>query len=424
MDLELPEKFLPLLEPWRYKVAYGGRDGGKSWTIGRTLLALGLKSPLRILCAREVQRSIKDSVYKLLVDQIERLGLTDYYEILSQEIRGRNGTLFLFAGLSDQTAASLKSYEGVDIVWCEEAQTLSKGSLRVLIPTIRKKGSEIWMTFNPGMDTDEVYKRFVLETPDDCALMQVNWYDNPWASEALESERERLRATDPDEFAHVWEGQCKPAVEGAIYYREVSALRAAGRLCNVPYDPMLRVHVVCDLGFNDYMSLLLCQRLGSEIRVIKYIEDRQRFIPSYSQELRELGMNWGTLWLPHDGANNYVQGESAYNQFTKLGWHCEIVDDIGLEQGIRKAREVFHRVVIDKTQASELLNRLGRYRRRINGSGQATTPMHDDESHGADGFRYLSIVADQFDNGGGSESAAEFYGAFKSNPMGNIRMLQ
>lgn len=394
-------------------MAYGGRDGGKSWQFARTLLVMAAQKPLRVLCAREVQRSIRDSVYKLLVDQIETLGLSDCYEVLSNEIRGLNGSIFLFSGLSDQTSASLKSFESIDVCWLEEAQTISKASLRVLIPTIRKMGSEIWLTFNPSMDTDEVYRRFVTDTPSDCVLMQVNYTDNPWASKALESERERLLASDPDEFNHVWLGHCKAAVEGAIYYREVSALRAQNRLCNVPYDPMLRVHVVVDLGFNDYMALILCQRLGSELRIIRYIEDRQRFIPSYSQELRELGLNWGTLWLPHDGKQNHVTGESAEAQFRKLGWQVEIVDDIGIEQGIRKAREVFPRVVIDKTNASELLNRLGRYRRRVMSDGQATTARHDDASHGSDGFRYACIVAEQMMNEGSGVDPREFYSAFR-----------
>lgn len=398
MELQIPEKFRPLWSPCRYKVAFGGRDAGKSWQFARTLLVMGVQRPLRVLCAREVQRSIRDSVYRLLVDQIEALGLGGCYEVLSQEIRGVNGSQFLFTGLSDQSVASLKSYEGVDICWIEEAQTISKQSLRVLVPTIRKAGSEIWVTFNPSMDTDEIYQRFVVKTPSDCVLMAVNWDDNPWASKALESERERLRVSDPDEYAHVWLGHCRPAVEGAIYYREVSALRASGRLCNVPYDPMLRVHVVCDLGFNDYMSLLLVQRLGSEIRVIRYIEDRLRYIPSYSQELRDLKLNWGRMWLPHDARQRHVTGESAEAQFRKLGWQVSIVEDVGIEQGIRKAREVFPRVYIDRENACELLNRLGRYRRRVNSEGRASLPVHDDESHGSDGFRYLCQVADQFQN--------------------------
>jgi phage terminase large subunit len=167
---------------------------------------------------------------------------------------------------------------------------------------------------------------------------------------------------------------------------------------------MLKVHVVADLGFNDYMSLILVQKLASEVRVIRYIEDRKRDIPSYSQELKDLKLNYGTVWLPHDAratsltaASNPI-GATAQEQFQNLGWTVQIVPNINVEQGIRKAREVFPRVHIDNTEATELLNRLGRYRRHIKPDGQATIPVHDDQSHGSDGFRYMALVADQMTN--------------------------
>jgi phage terminase large subunit len=167
---------------------------------------------------------------------------------------------------------------------------------------------------------------------------------------------------------------------------------------------MLRVHVVADLGFNDYMSLLLVQRLSSEIRIIRYIEDRKRDIPSYSVELKELKYNFGKVWLPHDAkaatltaASNPI-GATAQEQFQNLGWDTEIVPNINVEQGIRKTREIFSRVHIDNTEATELLNRLGRYRRHVKPDGQATIPVHDDQSHGSDGFRYMALIADQMTN--------------------------
>lgn len=395
---QFPEKLGFLFKPARYKIAYGGRDGAKSWSFARALLLEGAEQPLRIGCFREVQKSIKDSVHRLLSDQVEALGLGRFYQILRDGIKAPNGTEFLFSGLSTLTRESIKSYEGLDRVWVEEAQSTSKGSWDILEPTIRKPGSEIWASFNPEMDTDETYKRFVLNPPPDAVVVNINWSDNPWRSKVLDAQRERMEREAPDDYAHIYGGQCRPAVEGAIYYKEVSALRSGGRFCNVPYDPMLKVHVVVDLGFNDYMSLILTQRLGSEIRVIRYIEDRQRYIPSYHQELSDLHLNYGTLYLPHDGKAKHVTGSSAQEQFEQLNWKVEIVEDIGIEQGIRKAREIFPRVLIDKTHAPDLLSRMGRYRRRVNSEGQASTPVHDDESHGADGFRYLSIVADQMSN--------------------------
>ena len=408
---EFPEKLSFLFKPHRYKVAYGGRDGAKSWSFARALLILGAEKPLRIGCFREIQKSIRDSVHKLLSDQIEDLGLSSIYQVLQNEIRGINGTEITFSGLSSLTRDSIKSYEGLDIAWVEEAQSVSKRSWDILIPTIRAPESEIWASFNPDMDTDNTYQRFVVNTPRNAKVIKINFDDNPWRSRVLDEEREQMKLESPDDYEHIYLGECRPAIEGAIYYNEVSKLRSTGRLANVPYDPMLKVHVITDLGFNDYMSLLLVQRLGSEIRIIRYIEDRQRYIPSYSQELNDLKLNYGKLYLPHDGKAKHVTGSSAQEQFESLGWDVEIVNDIGIEQGIRKAREIFPRVIIDKGNASELLNRLGRYRRRVNAEGQGSTPLHDDESHGADGFRYLSIVADQLSNE--ETSIEDPYAAFR-----------
>jgi phage terminase large subunit len=404
VDYPIPYKFGPFLKPKRFKIAKGGRDSGKSWTIAQLLLLEGASRPIRVGCFREVQKSLKDSVYTLLLDQIKRLDLADFYTATREEIRGQNGTSFVFSGLSLQTKDSLKSFEGLDYAWVEEAHSVSQGSWDVLTPTIRKPGSEVWASFNPELDTDPVYQMFVAKPRDDTVVVSVNWYDNPWKSDALDSERAAMKRDDPEKYAHIYEGQCRPAVEGAIFYKEVSALRSSGRFHAVPYDPMLKVHVVADLGFNDYMSLLLVQRLASEVRVIRYIEDRKRDIPSYSQELKEMKHNFGTVWLPHDArattltaASNPI-GATAEEQFRNLGWDVQIVPNINVEQGIRKTREVFPRVHVDSTNAAELINRLARYRRHVKPDGQATIPVHDDASHGADGFRYLALVADQMTN--------------------------
>lgn len=411
MQIDLPRKAVETLVPLetasgkrvRFRVLHGGRDGAKSHSIARMLLARGRAKPERILCTREIQKSIAESVHQLLKDLISEMGLEDFYEVQQHYIKGANGTQIAFHGLSGQTAMSIKSFEGTTICWVEEAQTISKRSWDLLEPTIRAPNSEIWVSFNPDMDTDETYRRFVTNPPDDAIVMQINWNDNPWRSAVLDAAREKMLREAPEDYAHIYGGACRPAVDGAIYFKEVAALRN-GRLTNVPYDPMLKVHVVVDLGFNDYMALILVQRLGSEIRVIRYIEDRMRDIPSYSQELHDLKLNFGRIYLPHDGkartliSSNNPHGSSAEKQFQKLGWKVEIVDNLEIEQGIRKTREVFPRVIVDRANAVELVNRLGRYRRRVNSEGQASTPVHDDQSHGSDGFRYLAIVADQMSN--------------------------
>lgn len=210
---DLPEYAAPLFEPNRYKVVYGGRGAARSWSAARALLILGAQRPLRILCARELQKSIRDSVHRLLADQIELLGLP--YQVLQTEIRHANGTLFLFEGLR-YNVTKIKSLEGVDIAWVEEAERVSKESWDVLIPTIRKEGSEIWITFNPDQETDPTYQRFVLDPPPGAWVRKVSWRDNPWFPDELDAERRYLMRVDPDAAAHVWEGGTRQATDAQV----------------------------------------------------------------------------------------------------------------------------------------------------------------------------------------------------------------
>ena len=195
IHLTLPEKLEPLYQPRRYKVMHGGRGGGKSHGVAQVLLDMGARNALRILCAREIQKSMRDSVHRLLKDYIVKLGLQSFYEVLDNEIRGSNGTLFLFSGLQSHTVDSIKSFEGADIVWVEEAHGVSKKSWDVLTPTIRKEGSEIWMTLNPDMETDETYQRFIASKSTDTWVCEVNWRDNPWFPEVLNQERLKAKRT-------------------------------------------------------------------------------------------------------------------------------------------------------------------------------------------------------------------------------------
>ncbi len=398
---QFPEKLGFLLnEQHRYKVAYGGRDGAKSWSFAKALLALGAEKPLRIGCFREVQRSIKDSVHKLLSDQIESMGLSKLYQVLQTEIRGINGTEIVFSGLSSQTRDSIKSFEGLNIAWVEEAQSVSKRSWDILVPTIRAPDSEIWVSFNPDMDTDDTYQRFIVKNPPDSKVVKINYTDNPWASKVLDAERAQMMEQSPADFAHIYLGECRPAVEGAIYFNEVSQLRSSSRVCNVPYDPLLKVHRVWDLGWNDYMSVLFVQRQASEVRVIRYVEDNHKTYAQFIAEFDRFGYRYGIDWIPHDGrAKSPESGRSPEMILQQLGCTVEIVEDIGLENGIKAARMLFPRIYVDRENAGEIVTRLGRYRRRIHAeTGTATTPVHDDDSHGADAFRYLAVVADQLTN--------------------------
>lgn len=399
MAYSLPPKLEPFeKQPARYKVAYGGRGSGKSWSIARLLLDFGVRSRIRVLCAREIQRTISESVHQLLRDQIGALGLSDFYTVTDTAIRGANGTEFYFAGLRSQDAHKLKSFEGVDICWVEEGQVVSKRSWDILLPTIRKPLSEIWVSFNPELDSDETYQRFVVHAPENAIVIKLNYSDNPWFPSVLEQERLALKARDEEAYRNVWEGECRSSVEGAIYAKEVAALYESGRVRPCAYDPLLPVHTVWDLGWNDCTAIVLVQR-AAEIRVIGYIEDTHRTLAEYVAQLKALPYVWGSDWLPHDGrAKDFKSGKSAEEMMRAMGREVRIVDNLDVETGIKAARMVFPRCYFDPS-AERLLHCLKRYRRTINQTtNEPGPPLHDDSSHGADAFRYMAVCVDQMGN--------------------------
>lgn len=399
-----PKKLRFLFSPARYKVARGGRGSGKSWGFARALLIQASQRTLRVLCTREVQKTIQQSVHQLLKDQIAELGLGSQFEVLQTEIRGKNGSAFYFSGLSDQTAESLKSFEGIDMVWAEEAHAITKRSWEILIPTIRKPGSEIWVTYNPQLDSDDTHQRFVVQPPPDCVSVEMNYVDNPWFPEVLERERLHAKATMPEaDYDHIWEGKCRPAVEGAIFFAQMA--QAEGRIGNCPHDPLLKTHGVWDLGFNDSMAIILVQRLGGEVRIVDYIEGEQRTLADYSAELRGRQIdgqpvNWGYQYLPHDGfAKRHQSGKSDAEVMRGLQWQVMQTPLSDVESSINRCREIFGRVYFHKQRAARLIECLKRYRRAVNKTtNEPGAPLHDAFSHGADAFRYLALVADQLSN--------------------------
>jgi phage terminase large subunit len=208
--------FQPLLGAARYKGAYGGRGSGKSHFFAEEAV-LAILQGKRVLCVREVQRSIADSVKRLMEDKIEALGLTAYFDITRDEVRcPLSGGLAIFRGMQNHTAASVKSLEGFDVAWWEEAQTASQRSLDLLIPTIRKEGSELWFSWNPESADDPV--EFLRgDEMADALVVQANWSDNPWFPEELRAEMERERVRDPDKHAHIWEGQYRGLSEARVF---------------------------------------------------------------------------------------------------------------------------------------------------------------------------------------------------------------
>ncbi|KEJ91700.1 PBSX family phage terminase large subunit [Synergistes jonesii] len=257
-------KFHPVYEdlfrPFRYKVYWGGRGGGKSWAIARALVAMGANRKIRVLCAREIQHSIADSVHKLLVEQIYALKLESRYKITKNAISGINGTEFIFKGLRFNVQ-EVKSTEGVNVCWVEEAQSVSEESWSVLIPTVREKDSEIWLSFNPLDEDDPTYQRFIVHTPPNAAVHKVNWSENPWFPDVLRQEMEYLKRVDYEAYLHIWEGEVR-RISDAIIFR--------GKYVVEPFDTPRNVRFFhgADWGFaQDPTTLVRCFVDGKKLYI-------------------------------------------------------------------------------------------------------------------------------------------------------------
>lgn len=395
-DIQFPVKLQCLFEDWwRNIVLYGGRGGAKSWGIARAALIKGAARPFRVLCAREQQNSIAESVHKLLSDQILALGMTDIYQIQRDRIIGPNGTSFAFEGIRTNTDR-IRSYEGVDLCWVEEANSVSEESWSILTPTIRKAGSQIWISFNPKLKSDYTYRNFVLKPPADTKVVFMSWRDNPWFPEVLRKEMEDLKVRDYDSYLHVWEGQCVTLLDGAVYAEELRQARKERRIGKVPLVPGIPVEVFFDLGWSDHTSMWFRQRVGFEWHYVDYYENRQKSFDHYLKVMQERGYLYSTIWLPHDAkAKELGTGMSIWDRLRRTH-KTRIVRKLSLVDGIDAGRTIFPSCWFDEQLCDAGLDALTNYRYEVQDSSVGSlsrTPVHDWSSHGADGFRYSAVAS-------------------------------
>lgn len=258
--ITVPPAFEFLNEPDRYLVAYGGRGSGKSWSICRRLLREALWRPVRVLCCREIQLSIEESVHHLIESQIRELGLEDYFDVLEKRITSKAGAEFVFAGLRSNVT-KLLSMEGIDRVWIEEAAAISHNSWEKLVPTIRRPGSQILVSFNPDLEDDPTYKRFIKSPPPDAIVRKVSWRDNPFFPEELRREKDYLASVDADAYEHVWEGACRSHSDAQVF---------KGKFAIEAFEPEATwdgPYYGADFGFNDPTTLLRCWIAGRTLYV-------------------------------------------------------------------------------------------------------------------------------------------------------------
>lgn len=399
LDIEIIDELVPFLDPHRYKVAYGGRGSSKSWGVARMLIARAYSGYEKILCCREFQGSIAESVIALLESQIHRMGLTKAFEIQAKKITClTTGSVFLFEGLR-ANVTKIKSMEGITLVWAEEAEKILKESWKTLIPTIRAPGSEIWVTFNPDDDLDETYLRFVEDPPPDCYSVQVNFQLNPWFPEVLRLEMEYLKQKDYDEYLHVWEGKPRVAIKGAYFATQMTTAAMEGRIGSVPHDPALPVQVSFDLGMGDSMILWFAQRHASEVRLIDCWEFKGTNLQIIAKMLIDSEYIISQIVLPHDGkVRGMITGLRRREVFENLGFNVSIApgihEGVGLDDGIRATKTFLSRCYFDKTKCADGLKALKRYRTKYNEERKVfdDKPFHDWTSDFADSMRYLAIT--------------------------------
>lgn len=416
LSVEVPAAFEPLLQPARYKGAHGGRGGAKSHFFAEQLVLRCYARPTRAACIREVQNSLKESVRQLIVDKIQKLGLGDQFEVLEAEIRGPNGSLIIFRGMQSYNAETIKSLEGYDIAWVEEAQTLSAVSLRMLRPTIRKEGSEIWFSWNPRHDTDAV-DAFLRgpNRPSGAVVIAVNWNDNPWFPEVLRKEKDDDYANDPEMAEHVWGGGYEIVSEGAYYARLIAAAEKDGRIGLFPHDPSKPVKTGWDIGVDDYSAVWFLQDDGIEVTAIDYYEvsgdGAEEIVKACMPELnpdvmeaaarmieleREDPFKYAMHFLPHDVKVREWGAGAKTRTLTLMGLGVKPIHP-GVAQGpaerINATRRLLPVMRFNNTKRVQTgLQRLRRYSRKWNDAMQTySTPLHDENSHGADALGEYAV---------------------------------
>lgn len=395
----------------RYLVYWGGRGSGKSTSVAKGLLIRGMRNKEFILCAREYQNSISDSVIKTLSDEIEIMGLQSFYEVQANRIIGKNGTEFIFKGIKNNVN-SIKSIPNISLVWIEEAHSVSDNSYEVLIPTIRRDDSQIIITFNPINATDPTYQRFIATDRDDVHKVKVNYDRNPWFPIRLREEAEKLKETDADAYEHIYLGQFDTRRSGAVYAKQISKARDDGRITKVPYDPSSEVFTAWDLGWGDSTAIWFAQFIGRELHVIDYYENNGEQLEHYARLVKDKPYNYARNghFLPHDATAGNIRGDSVEIQLKRLGVQNRVLENTSIEGGIESARQLLDMCVFDADACRDGLWALENYAYEWDDDMKIfkKKPKHDFSSHGSDAFRYLAHAVNKIKGSSGAIKKVSF----------------
>jgi phage terminase large subunit len=350
LQIQVARAFKPLLEPARYKGAWGGRGSGKSHFFGEMLVkeCLAEKGTLAV-CLREVQKTLRDSSKRLIESKIQSLGVGSEFKVWNEKIETPGDGVIIFQGMQDHTAESIKSLEGFRIADVEEAQTLSARSLQLLRPTIRVANSQIWFRWNPRRKTDAVDEFLRGKKPDNAIVVKANWRDNPWLNDVLKAERDLDLKLYPERCDHIWEGGYATAFEGAYFAAALAKAKDERRIGQVSADSLLPLKAYIDIGGSgaraDAFTIWIVQFVGQQILVLNYYEAVGQVLATHVNWLRSNGYQNALIVLPHDGVNeNNVTGKRYEDHLRDAGFEVEVVENQGkgaAAMRIEAARRIF-----------------------------------------------------------------------------------
>lgn len=396
LQIKTARVFKPLLQPSRYKGAHGGRGSGKSHFFAELAVEKCMVNPgTRLLCIREVQKSLTESSKRLLEDKIRSLGVPGF-EVQERRIRTPGGGVLVFEGMQDHNAETIKSYEAFDGVWVAEARSLSARSLELLRPTIRKPGSELWFDWNPLRKSDPIDALLRGDHPPEKAIVvQSNWRDNPWLTDELEDERRHCQQYSPETYDNIWEGAYAGVQKGAYYAKWISDARREGRIGRVAADPLMTMRAVWDIGGTgakaDACAIWICQYIGREIRVLNYYEAVGQPLAAHVNWLRSSGYDKCLCILPHDGASHDKVYNVSYESALKdAGFPVDVVPNQGAGAAmirVHATRRLFPSIWINEDTTKPGMEALGAYHEKRDDNREVGLgPLHDWSSNAADAF--------------------------------------
>lgn len=415
LAIDTAEVFEPLLHPARYKGAWGGRGSGKSQFFAGLEVEDALRFPgesgegMRLVCIREVQKSLKHSAKSLIEAKLAEYRLTerDGFKVFNEVIKTPGDGVMIFQGMQDHTADSIKSLEGFHRAWVEEAQSLSAHSMQLLRPTIRwedaKRGlaSEMHFSWNPRRKTDPVDMMLRGNPPVSATVIRANWQDNPWFPSVLEDERQDCLRTTPEQYDHIWEGGYATVNAGAYYAAAIATAKQEGRIGKVAADPLMTTRAIWDIGGTgakaDACAIWIVQYVGRELRFLGYYEAQGQPLAAHVNWLRDHGYGKALCVLPHDGAtNDRVHDVSYESALRAAGFDVQVIANQGAGAAMKRveaARRLFPSMWFSAKKCEAGLDAIGWYHeKRDDERGIGLGPNHDWSSHGADAFGLAAVA--------------------------------